>query len=397
MKRTDTVTIIIAVVLFLAVAAYVGVYAYGALTDQTVTAEAAVTSVSAEGTASGIVVRSETLLQSDEPYIDISVPEGEKVAAGGVVATAMSSQTGLERASRMHELELEIARVSAAVEGISSAQDLTVRDEMLRSAVLELSGCVARRELDRLDAAALNLRCLTFDESESSQNELDALRAELDSLAGSSSADTSFLTAPVSGVFSTAVDGYEHLAPGDLAQLTPQGVTELVESRGETGEGVYGKLVTDYVWYFAAVMPDADAANLTAGGYANLDFGRYYGSEVSARVESISAGFNGSSAVVFRCDTALADTLAMREVSAAVVFDEYNGIRVPSDALRTDDSGGQFVWVITAMQLERKDVNVLYRGADFCVVEREAAPNALREGNEIVVSGTDLYEGKLMD
>ena len=67
MKRTDTVTIIIALVLFLAVAAYAGVYAYGALTDQTVTAEAAVTSVTAEGTASGIVVRSESVLQSAEP------------------------------------------------------------------------------------------------------------------------------------------------------------------------------------------------------------------------------------------------------------------------------------------------------------------------------------------
>ena len=397
MKRTDTVTIIIALVLFLAVAAYAGVYAYGALTDQTVTAEAAVTSVSAEGTASGIVVRSESVLQSTEPYIDISVPEGAKVAAGGTIATAMSSRTGLERAARIHELELEIARVSAAVEEISSAQDLTARDAQPRAAVLELTGCVARRELDRLDAAALNLRCLTFDESESSQAELDALRAELSSLRGSSSSDTSFLTADRSGVFSTAVDGYEHLGPEDLTGLTPQGVAELVQSQGEASEGAYGKLVTDYRWYFAAVMSDADAANLTVGGYANLDFGRYYGYGVCALVQSVSPGHNGSTAVVFMCDTALADTLAMREVSASVVFDEYNGIRVPTEALRTDEDGSEYVWVITAMQLERKDVTVIYSGEDFCVVEREAAPNALREGNEIVVSGSDLYEGKIMD
>lgn len=397
MKRTDRVTIIIALVLFLAVAAYAGVYAYGALTDQTVTAEAAVTSVSADGTASGIVIRSESVLQSAEPYIDITAKEGAKVSAGGTIATAMSSQTGLERAARIHELELEIARVSATVEGISSARDLTARDEQLRAAVLELTGCVARRELDRLDAAALNLRCLTFDESESSQAELDALRAELNSLHGSSSSDTSFLRAEFSGVFSTAVDGYEHLGPDDLRELTPQKVMELTESKGEVGEGVYGKLVTDCRWYFAAVMSDADASNLTVGGYANLNFGRYYGANIAALVESISGGYNGSTAVVFRCDTALADTLNMREVSAAVVFDEYNGIRVPSQALQTDEEGTEFVWVITAMQLERKNVTVIYRGEDFCVVEREAAPNALREGNEIVVSGSDLYEGKLMD
>lgn len=397
MKRTDRLTILTAIALFLAVAAYVAVYAYGALTDQTVTVEAALTSVSADGTASGIVVRSESVLQSSQPYIDISVQEGAKVAAGGTVATAMSGQAGLERAARMHELELEIARVSAAVEGISSAGDLTARNAQLRAAVLELAGSVARREFDAVDAAAVNLRCLTFDESEYTPAQLGALRAELDSLRQSSSADTSFLRAELSGVFSTAVDGYEHLSPADLQNLTPRGVEDLIASRDEVPEGAYGKLVTDYCWYFAAVMPDAGAANLTAGGYANLDFGRWYGGNVAARVVSVSDGYNGSSAVVFRCDTALAETLSMREVTAAVVFDEYNGIRVPAQAVRTDDEGSQFVWVITAMQLERKDVSVIYTSGDFCVVEREAAPNALREGNEIVVSGSDLYEGKLMD
>lgn len=397
MKRTDRLTILTALVLFLAVAAYAWVYAYGALTDQTVTVEAAVTSVSADGTASGIVVRSERVLQSSQPYIDISLQEGAKVAAGGTVAMAMSGQAGLERAARMHELELEIARVSAAVEGIGSAGDLTARNAQLHAAVLELAGCVARRELDGLDAAAMNLRCLTFDESDSSRAQLDAMRAELDSLRSSSSSDTSFLKADFSGVFSTAVDGYEHLSPADLRSLTPQGVVELIESRCEVPEGAYGKLVTDYEWYFAAVMSDADAANLTAGGYANLNFGRWYGGNVSARVVSVSDGYKGSTAVVFRCDTALAETLSMREVTASVVFDEYNGIRVPAQAICTDDDGVEFVWVITAMQLERKEVSVIYRGGDFCVVEREAAPNALREGNEIVVSGSDLYEGKLMD
>lgn len=397
MKRTDRLTILIALALFAAVAAYVGVYAYGALTDQTVTVEAALVSVSAEGTASGIVVRSESVLTSSQPYIDISVQEGAKVAAGGTVATAMSGQAGLERAARIHELELEIARVSASVEGISSAGDLTARDAQLRAAVLELAGCVARREIDALDAAAMNLRCLTFDERESGREELAAMRAELASLRGSSSEDTSFLTADFSGVFSSAVDGYEHLSPGNLRGLTPQGVAELTGSRGEAPEGAYGKLITDYRWYFAAVMSDADAVNLSPGGYANLDFGRWYGGTVAARVEYMSDGYNGSTAVVFLCETALADTLSMRETSASVVFDEYNGIRVPSQAVRTDDDGREFVWVITAMQLERKNVSVIYRGGDFCVVERQAAPNALREGNEIVVSGTDLYEGKLMD
>ena len=85
----------------------------------------------------------------------------------------------------------------------------------------------------------------------------------------------------------------------------------------------------------------------------------------------------------------------MRETSAAVLFGQYSGIRVPEDAVQTD-GGETYVWVITAMQLERKNVTVLYTGDGFCVVERGSASDALREGNTVVVSGTELYEGKVM-
>lgn len=398
MKRTDRLTTLIALVLFLAFAAYLGVYAYKALTDQTVTAEATVTSVTVGGTASGIVIRTETVLESGEPYIDVTVSDGAKVAAGGTLAMAMSSQTGLERAGRMHELELEIERVSAALDGISSAGDLTARDANLRNAVLALAGTVARQEISELEGAVLNLRSLVFNDSTATEQDLTALKTELESLRSSSSSDTTELLAQFSGVFSTVVDGYEHLSPEDLINLTPDKLMELIDSRQEIPEGAYGKLISEYDWYFAAVMFSSDAANLAAGRYATLDFGKYYGSSVSAQVVSISSAQDGNVAVVFKCGTALSDTLSMREVTASVVFEEYSGIRVPSQAIRTDEeSESTYVWVITAMQLERKDVNIIYAGEGFCVVEREAASNALREGNTVVVSGNDLYEGKLMD
>jgi hypothetical protein len=399
MKRTDRLTIIIALVLFLAFAAYAGSFAYRALTDQTVTAQAAVASVSVGGSASGIVVRSETVLESDEPYIDVTAGEGERVAAGGDLAMAMSSQTGLERSGRMHELELEIARLTTAVEGVKSADDLTARDSSLRAAVLSLTGAVARQDLSALESASLNLRSLVLEDSgTATEQDLAELQRELDSLRSSSSSDTKMLTAQVSGTFSSVVDGYEHLSPDDLDDLTPDKLRSLIDSRQDAPADAYGKLVTEYYWYFAAAMSAADAANLSTGKYAQLDFGRYYGSPVSGCVVSISPAQDGQVAVVFQCETALADTLAMREVSASVVFEEYSGIRVPSQAIRTDEeTESTYVFVITAMQIERKDVNIIYAGEGFCIVERQADSGSLREGNTVVVSGNDLYEGKLME
>ena len=400
MKRTDRLTKFIAILLFLAFAAYAGVYAYRSLRDTTVTAQAVAADVTLGGPASGIVIREETVLTSGENYIDVTARDGAKVAAGAPLATAMKSEAGLERATRMHALELEISRVSAALAELDSAADLTTRDEALRTAVSALTASVARHELSDMDGSMLNLRSLLFspDAAGVSQAQLSALQRELDSLRSSTSGDTTDLTAEQSGVFSTLVDGYESLSAADLAQLTPASLQELMDAPGSTPDGAYGKLVTSYRWLFAAVMSEADAERLTVGRTATLNFGRYYGADIFARVLSISAPEDGNVAVVFRCDTALADTLAMRRVSANVVFAAYSGIRVPAGAVQSDPASGEaWVWTVTAMQLERKEVELLYIDDDFALIAQSSAGNALRDGNTVVVSGRDLYEGKIME
>ena len=398
MKRTDKVTTAIALLLFIAFAAYLGVYTYRALSDKTVTADASLTSVTVGCNASGIVVRSETVLESGELYLDVTAANGARVSRGGAIATAMSSDAGLQRAARMHELELEISRISAAL-GAGSADDLTTRDASLRKALLSLTASVADSDFSDLDSDCMNLASLVIDNAFSDNaSDLAALRAELESLRSSSSSDTRTLTAEESGIFSTVVDGYEHLSPADLENLTPSALQELIDSRSTVGSAAYGKLITDYNWYFAAAMASADAANLTVGRTARLNFGKYCGSPVNAVVRSIGSSEKGSTVVVFRCTSALGDTLPMRTVTAEVIFEEYEGIRVPSQAIRTDsESEGTYVWVITAMQLERKDVEIIYAGDGFCLVSRGSASDSLREGNTLVVSGTDLYEGKLME
>lgn len=400
MKRTDRLTTFIAVLLFLAMAAYLTAYAVRSLGNATVTAQAVGADFDLGGVASGIVVRDETVLTSAERYIDVAVSDGTRVAAGARVATAMASEEGLARAGRMRELELEISRLSAALKEMDTADDLTSRDAALSASVSALASAVARHDLTELDGVTLNLETLLFgvDSTDVSAEELEKLRRELASMQTSSTGDTSALTAPKSGTFSAAVDGYEHFSSADLADLTPAALERMIEDGRETPDGAYGKIAGDYRWYFAAVMNTVDAANLAEGRTARLNFGRFYSTDIYAKVLHISAPEDGQVAVVFRCDTAMADTLSMRLASASVVFESYNGIRIPAQALRTDpETEATYVWCVTAMQLERKTVEILYCDEDFVIVRRSTEADALREGNTVVVSGSDLYEGKVLE
>lgn len=400
MKRTDRLTNWIAILLFIALVAYLAAYAFSALRSGTVTAEAVAVELDVGGIANGIVVREERVLHSDEPYVDVLVSEGARIAKGSTLATAIRSDLGRERASRMHELELEISRVSTALNSRSNADDLTRRNEALSTGVKELASAVARHRLSSLDTAALHLTTLLFpaDEDDISEARLAQLRAELASLQNSSSGDATPLYAEAAGSFSSVVDGYEHLRLADVENITPGELAELINSAESVPGSAYGKLVEGFDWYFAAVMSSVDAAKLTVGRSATLNFGRWYSGDVAARVQSISPSEDGSVVVVFRCSTALADTLAMRTVSAEVVFESYSGIRVPAQAVQTDDeTQTTFVWCVTAQQLERKELDIIYCAEDFVIAAPNRTADTLRAGNTVVVSGEDLYEGKVIE
>lgn len=410
MKRTDTFTKITAALLFAAIVAYIGVYIVRSVSNSVQTAPAVLSTIRETGSAAGIILRDELVIESDKKNIDITATEGERVAKGAVVAMAYGSDSALERANRIRELELEIQRAETILGSLSTAEDLTARDAAVRSAVLELSAAVARHELAELDSKCLNLKSLVFSEGDKAvtQGELESLKSELAALESSYSPDTAEITAESSGVFSTILDGYEHLKHKDVSGLSPTRLRELMEDRREVPEKAIGKLVRSFDWYFAAIMPEEHAARLQKGKDASLWLGRYYGEPLAARVVDMGPPENGERVVIFDCARALAETLAMRLVSAEVLFEEYSGIRVPKKAVHVEGDGSLYVYTLTGMIVEKKYVEIVYDAEDFYLMKAAPPPGTdtnaivdtssfLREGNKIIVSGKDLYDGKVLD
>lgn len=398
MKRTDLATKIIGLTLFLALLAYVGFSALRSVNGRVVTADATLTTIRDTASASGVVVRDETVITSGMTYIDVSVTEGGKAAKGQVIAVAYASEDGLERAQREHELELQIIRVRAILDSLAPDTDIAGRDSAIKSATRELSGSVARRELGDIYTSSVKLSSLVFDGGSESVTsaDLQALESELSSLQSrSGSAGKTEITAPESGIFSSILDGYEHLDAAFLESLSPDKIETALEDR-RTAQGGIGKLVTSQTWYFAAVMDADDIDSLTVGESTRLEFGRYYGSPVLCEVTAISRGPDGKCAVVFSCDEALTSTIAMRVVTAEVVCMEYTGLRVPKDAVQTDEDGETFVYTVTGLQAEAKPVEIIYETAEFCLAALGGDPDSLRAGNTIIVKGSDLYDGKML-
>jgi VCBS repeat-containing protein len=193
------------------------------------------------------------------------------------------------------------------------------------------------------------------------------------------------------------VDGFEALTPDMLDGLTPDAVRGFASEKQNVAAGTFGKLITAKKWYYAAVMNEADAQRLSVGGETTLDFGRHSADALSATVRSISEPADGECAVVFTVKSGVAETAALRETGCEIVFSSHTGLRVPLRAVRfidTDEGQAPVVYVITAERMEMKRVEILYEGEDYVILARGTGKNALRAGNEVIVDGKGLEDGK---
>ncbi len=398
MKRTDRLTKTVSLLLFIAMLAYLGVYLSRAFTDNLRTAPAVYVSLDDTALAAGILVREESLIESGERFLSVTAESGKVVSAGDTLAIAYSGEESLIRASRIRELELKQRYISAALNGTASIESLSDRDRAVKSALTGLAASAARHDTDGLAGAAMSLTSLVFENSEIQTTEVDLslVTDELQSLRQTAMSDTARLTAVRPGLFSALPDGYEGLNAQQLENLTPDRLATLMENPAPVSAQVYGKIASPFEWYFAALISQRDAERLEVGKTASLDFGRYSRSLLQATVLSISAPENGEAAVVFRCTEGTADLLFVRRSSASVIFESHTGLRVPRQAVLSDEKG-TYVYTTTGMQAEKKYISITWETEDYFLAANVQEANGLREGNDIILTTKGLYDGKLIE
>ena len=215
--------------------------------------------------------------------------------------------------------------------------------------------------------------------------------------------------APVSGVFSGSVDGWEaSVTPDGLDELTVAGLSALLSQKPVPQPGAVGKLITDSTWYFAALLPSA-GTELQSGRTYTLNFSGDYFGQIPMKLERMALDGDQTLAI-FSCRSHLSDTTMMRVQTVDVVIRQIEGIRIPRKALRvetetiTNDDGSTRevnhykVYTVIRSQAWGQEVEVLYTDNNFYLVRPvdENASDRLRAGDEVILSSADIYDGKVV-
>jgi len=390
---------IISVVLFLAVLCYFGFYLLNALVNPYTSTYAVRMTVQEGFSVTGIAIRRETLIESGGyNAVNLMLSEGERVEAGGAVAGVYSDEGTLLKLREINLLDMKIARIESILEAGQGAQDMMTLDSEIKSGIYKLVREVRSRSFaglsDTVTELEANIQSRTGGEDDLKAMLL-SLRQQRLSLGMPDYAPVT-ITAPVSGIFSSNVDGFESLSEDDLSSLTVNRLAALLEEERTPPPNAIGKLVSGVRWYFAALVDEQHASLLRTGGTATMIFGKYAGSEVEMDVESVSAPDNGKCVVIFSSTRSMADTLAVRIQSVKIVYSEYSGIRVPKKAVRLNEEGKPCVFTLTGARAEEKPINIVYEYEDYYIVESGETAEGLQFGDEIITSTKGLYDGKII-
>ena len=409
MKNTSLTTRLITAFILLAVMVYFGIETWRYFTDPILTTSVYVYRSEQAITLNGMLVRDEEAIDCNEPLVELTRAEGERVAKGKRVATVYQSAEALsaeqEVASLREQLEqLRYAQTAARDTEAALRLDSDIEGDIiavraaltggnytaLESSVSTLKTTVLRREYAYRGSADLSDRIAAMEEK---------LRETARSAGGGSRA----IVAPFAGTYSAVADGYETaLTPDMLPKLSPSEFEQILPAPVST---TVGKLVRGEAWYYAAVIDEDEAAEIAKGGRYELAI-TGVDAMLPVVADSVSRAEDGRCLAVFSGTQYLSYVTALRDQSAELILKSYTGLRIPKNALRISEDGRSGVYCRIGRQAWFKPVEVLYQGEDYCLVrpgEIDAARESdvilytLRAGDEAIVTADRLYNGKVIN
>ncbi len=383
--------------------------------------------------ARGFAIRDETVItDSYNGVLSYRVADGTRVSAGGVIADVFASEDDAAAKNKLDYIDQEIAGLQSLAKPADffDANPSTISGQIY-TALGDIFSQVRNNNFSEISELKENLQNALCrkqlitgeEEAEDYEQRVQVLQSQRDALAASVGEAIDSITAPTAGYFIGSTDGFENVVDvSEIQKITPNQVRDLLGREQGTGLGSsVGKICSDFTWYLVCVFSNDDMWRFEDVTNVYLDIP--FASTETIPAVVVAKNYDretGDTAVVFACSYMDSDIASVRNEMVQVSVREYSGVLVNEKALRfedvtyyeEDENGNEIekvqqnvkgVYVQTGKQLKfvqiftEKTVN----GYAICKTElSEEEQAALRTDSTIqlydnvVVEGTDLYDGK---
>lgn len=378
----------------------------------------------------GVVTREETVLDAQKTgAVSYEIKNGDKVAKNAVVAQMYASEQDIANMTLVERLEAELAVVKESqTPGATAGTQASALSRQINSINREYVTALTNHNLSQLYdiknsyLGTYNRSQVAFAGVTDFNARIDALQNEIASLQQQSGQSVSSVASPVSGYFVNAVDGFESALNLETAlQLTEEQLEEYLNGqKAEPNNVLVGKVITSTKWRFTAIVDNSNANLLVKGRSYNLVFNSAGDQTVSAQViENSYEATKEKAIVVFETDILSANLVKMRFEEAKVVLKVHEGIKVPKAALHIvkmekepeegeESSSGEVeyedvkgVYIRYGHEVQFKRVDIVYENEEFFISASKETEldrsKYLRIYDDVIVKGSDLYDGKQLN
>lgn len=397
---------VLSVVLSIGLMLYIGYHLFYGLTQKTETATATVATVGSALEMDVYIFRDEDPLAISETGSFVpNVADGARVGIGRVVASLYDASSP-DTVSQIAGLEKQLAVLEQIKNSNLSVRDTSAIDGEIYDIVQNIAA--ASREGD--GGNILSLRAALISEwnrresltgaSSDIDGAIERLRAEKDSLTRSLGPCRRQITAPRSGYYYAACDGYEGTFTAAAAEtMSLSEFRGLTRTDPDTVENA-GKLASSYIWYAVGVASRETGRTLIEGKVYPITF--LYNEEKTLLLTLTRiVEEDGQAMLVFRGDTLPTDFRLTRSQPVSMVCEEYTGLRIPASALRSQ-GGVTGVYIRYGSTVYYRAVKIILEEEDWCLVEispEEDPPDGhtwLKQNDIVITKGRGLFDGRVL-
>lgn len=362
-------------------------------------------------TADGYIFRDQSVLNAPQDGIFRSeVQEGDRVNEGEVVAYIYQSDVDPAVVSEIRDLEEQIAALEEDNGREIYANTVVSVEQRIADVVKELKTQRSAQNLQAVGDLKTELnqlidkkRAITG-ERPADEELLTTLKDRLAGLEAGIDSERVPVVAPVGGIYTSRIDGFEDalqlraaesLTPGTLEALDQQVPADVAAVQKDQP---VCKIVNNYTWCFAANFDEAETQNLTVGQSVRLRFYDMTDSTIYGVIQSISMPERGKVTVVISTNRYVESIYSTSRAAAEVLTASFEGIKIPAQSLRVQNEQTG-VYVVRLDAAHFVPVNLLYKNDEWAIVSAVLDTNAaytLQIYDEVIVEGRDIEEGKVV-
>lgn len=353
----------------------------------------------------GYFVRDESVINtSGSKYYDVIISNGGKISKNGTIANVYSTDNAAKIQTDIRDLQKKIDELKSIVSATSSYKDEISYDSEIQKYSLSTNSMIASGDPNQAFEAASELMTgitkskIANGEIIDYSSKLKQLEAQMETLKNQSSSIVKYITSPKSGYFSYKVDGVETLLnTKTLDEITPElyNKIENICNSAQANSNAIGKVVEGSEWRVCFKGKASKFERVKMGSTLYIRLPSVTENKIKCNVVSIS--FDDEYAyVVLESNMVSGDIISQRVCPIDIIIDSYSGLRIDKNAIRKINSEDG-VFIKSNGIVRYRKVDILYFASDFAVVKYDSLdPSGVQVYDEVIVKGSDLYDGKVI-